>query len=205
MLSCSDNILLQRRDQHQRRMESGGCPERPRAPVVSGGGTHCSNSVHWGGASRGAYGVSPGSSVLDKDVPSMASSGADVGPLERFEQCSTVGEFGSAGWSFGSAPGREAFAGKTGGGHTSDVAGPSELAPDNVGLNGVDSSVGEGGGAGDLVVPGVPPGCFGDCAGAAVVKGLKADPPYPGIPISSLHTSPNLLTSTWIFSLGSSC
>ena len=101
MRSCSDEILLERRDQHQKGLNSGGCPWKPRAPEVSGGGTHCSNSVHWGGASHGVDCVSPGSSVLGEDVPSR-SAGAGAGPRERFEQRSVVSEFGSASWPFGS-------------------------------------------------------------------------------------------------------
>ena len=42
---------------------------------------------------------------------------------------------------------------ETGGGHAGDVTGPSELAPEDAGLDGVDSGVSESGGVGDVVVP----------------------------------------------------
>ena len=112
---------------------------------MSDGGAHCSNSVHWNGTSRGAGGVSPGFSVLGED---MTSFGLDVSPLERLEQHSVVGEFGSADWPFISALGREKLATEAGGGHADDMASPSELTPEDVGLNGVDSGVGESGGVG---------------------------------------------------------
>ena len=137
--SCLDDILLGRRGQHQMRLESGGCPGRSLASDVSGGGTHCSNSVHWGGASRGVGGVSPGSSVLGEHVPSF---GADAGPFERFEQRSTVDEFVSAGWLFGSAPGRGEFAG-WGGGVGMRAMWPAHRSlrrPEDAGLDGVDSA-----------------------------------------------------------------
>ena len=50
---------------------------------------------------------------------------------------------------------------------------PSELASEDVGLDGVDSGVGKGGGAGDVVIPGVPSEGSDDCASAAVVEGAK--------------------------------
>ena len=51
-----------------------------------------------------------------------------------------------------------------------DMASPSELAPDDVGLDRVDCGVGDGGGVGDVVMPGVPSGGFDDCASVAVVE-----------------------------------
>lgn len=87
---------------------------------------------------------------MGEDVPSAS---VDASPFERFEQRSTVSEFGSAGWSFGSAPGREELAREAGGGHPGDVAGPSELAPEDVRLDGVDAGGSEGGGVGDVMMP----------------------------------------------------
>ena len=60
-----------------------------------------------------------------------------------------------------------------GGGHAGDVAGPSELASEDVRLSGIDSGVSEGGGVGDVVMPRLPSGSSGDCAGAAVVEGAE--------------------------------
>ena len=37
----------------------------------------------------------------------------------------------------------------------------------------MDSGVGGGGGAGDVVMPGVSPGCSDECASAVVVGGAK--------------------------------
>ena len=91
---------------------------------------------------------------MGEDVPSAS---VDASPFERFEQRSTVSEFGSAGWPFGSAPGREELVRGAGDGHAGDVVGPSELVPElvpeDVGLGGVDPSVSEGGGVGYVAMP----------------------------------------------------
>ena len=86
-------------------------------------------------------------------MPRCISAFIAATSLERSEHRSTVGEFGSAGWSFGSAPGREELAREAGGGHPGDVAGPSELAPEDVRLDGVDAGGSEGGGVGDVMMP----------------------------------------------------
>ena len=80
----------------------------------------------------------------------VTSAGVDAGPLGRFEQRSAVSEFGSAGWPFDSAaPAIEELVREAGCGHAGDVAGPPELAPEDLRLDGVDCGVGGGGGVGD--------------------------------------------------------
>ena len=83
----------------------------------------------------------------------VPSAGVDAGPLERFEQRSAVSEFGSANRPFGSAPGREELPSETGDVRASDVVSPSELAPEDAGLDRVDFGISEGGGFGDVVMP----------------------------------------------------
>ena len=51
------------------------------------------------------------------------------------------------------------------------MAGPSELTFEAIGLDGIDSCVGEGGDVGDLGIPGVPSVGSRNCVGASVVGG----------------------------------